>query len=1295
MKGMILCVCFLMSAAALHAGQTGIVIEKVHSPSAPEKIGIRPGDTFTSWELLPAPSLHQGAEGNFETAFHWDAFLIEQVPRGTVKLYGKRDEKALAFEVPPGDWEGVAVRPVMPPEVLTRYTRGKALVREDNQDQGVQAWNTGLEEESLQGKADLACWFHLKIAKARAKQKAWGPAFKAFEKAKQYADGPLAQIAVRTAVALARKQQNELVLAGETYGELADLWKSLRGEGLGFAQSQVRVGDLARKQGKPAVAQQILEHARSIQEKQAPGSLSLADSLNNLGSVAGTRGDFESASDYFRRALAIVEEQAPGSLSLASSLNGLGSAAWSRGDLESASDYYKRALAIREKQAPGSLELAGSLGNLGIVAARRGDFESASDYFRRALAIREKQAPGSLELAGNLNNLGLLAGNRGDLESSSDYHKRALAIWEKQAPGSLFLAHSLNNLGSVAHYRGDLESASDYYKRTLAIQEKQAPGSLHMATILSNLGSVARDRGELESASDYYERALAIVEKQAPGSLSLATNLKNLGVVARNRGDLESASDYNKRALAIEENQAPGSLSLGISLTNLGNVAADRGDLESASDYHKRGLAITEKQAPGSLSLAVGFHNLGTVAHYRGDLESASDYYKRALAIMEKQAPGSLSLANSLNGLGVLARRRGDLESASDYYKRALAGMEKQAPGSLSLAAGLHNLGNVAVDRGDLESASDYYKRALAIQEKQAPGSEAEAESHYQLARTLPKSNRVNQALTHFEQAITNLESQLGRLGGSDQDKTRFQGQKASYYRSYIDFLISQKEPEQAFAILERARARVLHQMISERDLVLSGPEIPSELEKKRKRAAFRYEKTQQALAEAYSDEARAEALRAELRNRRRDHDAVIEDIRKASPGLANLHAPKPLDLAGIQKELDVGTVLLSYSVHEEQIVLFVVVKSQALEVHNIDKGEAWLREKVGDLTSFIKNKDLKSAADFFDESSRELYQLLIEPAAKAVAKADRLLIIPDGPLSVLPFGALISGEKNGRNRYLIQDKPILTAVSATIFFEQKALPTNGTDRLTAFGDPVYPREESEGGFSKWLGEMKAKVDFRSRGIIETRGRSLAPLPGTREEVNTIARLYGNKAETLLGEEATEERAKQLSDDPGIVHFACHGLIDKRSPLDSSLALTTNTNFQEGEDNGFLQAWEIFESVRLNTDLLVLSACDTGLGKEEGTEGLVGLTRAFQFAGARTIAASYWKIADDTTALFMKRFYTHLKSGMRKDEAMRKAQIEFIEGTVSLKKSGWFSKKGPDISRPYYWAAFQLHGPGD
>lgn len=151
--------------------------------------------------------------------------------------------------------------------------------------------------------------------------------------------------------------------------------------------------------------------------------------------------------------------------------------------------------------------------------------------------------------------------------------------------------------------------------------------------------------------------------------------------------------------------------------------------------------------------------------------------------------------------------------------------------------------------------------------------------------------------------------------------------------------------------------------------------------------------------------------------------------------------------------------------------------------------------------------------------------------------------------------------------------------------------------------------------------------------------------------------------------------------------------------MGGAFTLTTNTNFREGQENGFLQAWEIFESVRLNADLVVLSACETALGQEMGTEGLVGLRRAFQFAGARSVIASYWSINDQTTALFMERFYTHHKAGASLDESLRRAQREFINKTVSLKDkgflSGLFSEKEPDISHPFYWAAFQLYGPGD
>jgi CHAT domain-containing protein len=201
----------------------------------------------------------------------------------------------------------------------------------------------------------------------------------------------------------------------------------------------------------------------------------------------------------------------------------------------------------------------------------------------------------------------------------------------------------------------------------------------------------------------------------------------------------------------------------------------------------------------------------------------------------------------------------------------------------------------------------------------------------------------------------------------------------------------------------------------------------------------------------------------------------------------------------------------------------------------------------------------------------------------------------------------------------------------------------------------------------------------------------LSPLPFARREVENIGQLFPGQVAAFLGPEATEERAKNLARGTRIIHFATHGLADERLPMSSGLVLTTPTHMDEHTEDGFLQAWEIFERVRLDADLVVLSACKSALGKEIGGEGLMSLTRAFQYAGARSVMASLWKISDRTTAELMVRFYKHLKEGLPKDEALRAAQMELIHGPIQVK-----NEKGEtetiDASAPYYWAAFQIYG---
>jgi CHAT domain-containing protein len=358
--------------------------------------------------------------------------------------------------------------------------------------------------------------------------------------------------------------------------------------------------------------------------------------------------------------------------------------------------------------------------------------------------------------------------------------------------------------------------------------------------------------------------------------------------------------------------------------------------------------------------------------------------------------------------------------------------------------------------------------------------------------------------------------------------------------------------------------------------------------------------------------------------------------------------------------------VLLEYAVGTGKTWLFVVraadVPGPGLSVFRIATGEKALREEVERFRNLLKRPGSDRAA--LRKRARNLYNLLVRPAAGPIARAQRILVSPDGPLHTLPFAALMRGD-----RYLVEWKPIHSVLSATVYAELRqshpARRNPWEERLDAFGAPRYPRPAPSEPADPEVREAQ-------------RGWTLLPLPSSRKEVEAIASLYP-QSHAYLGPDATEERAKSLGTDSGLIHFACHGLLDERFPLNSALALTLPEHPIPGQDNGLLQAWEIFESVRLDADLVTLSACDTALGKEMGGEGLVGLTRAFQYAGARSVLASLWGVADYSTARLMARFYRYLRDGRSKDEALRAAQIDQIR------------QKGGS-SHPFFWAAFELNG---
>lgn len=927
---------------------------------------------------------------------------------------------------------------------------------------------------------------------------------------------------------------------------------------------------------------------------------------------------------------------------------------------------YGEALAALEQQAE-SLAAAQLLRRWGDTFERRGAFDAAVERFQKALDLDRRSAPKSLAEARTLNNLGITAARRSDYPTAEELLLKALAIREELAPGTAEVTGSLNNLGILARLSGALARAEEYLTRGEEIQRRLAPDTSDHALLLQNLGNLAADRGDLEAAESFHRQALAIFEKTAPAGDGVADCLDNLASIALHRGDLATADDLYRRSLTLREQSAPDALRASTTLVNLGNVAARRGDLDAAETYYRSALGIQEKLSPEGWEVAASLSNLGLLATDRGDFATARTWLQRSLAIMEKMAPESLDAAATLEQLSRLEIDSGtDLAKAEDLLRRALTIYEKQSPEHLDVSDILRGLGEISARRGDLTEALVLHRRALHLQRKLAPDTTGEAEALYFLGRAERRAGLNEEGTRDLCQAIDVLDRQRTRIGGTQEARSSFEATLGDYYQACLEGLLELGRPAEAFNALERGRARSFLALLGERDVRLSG--LPPGLAAERRQLNAEYDRAQSQLARLSParDGAGIEQLTAELRDLRTRQEEIISRMRRESPRSAAVEYPEPLEAADASAILDPGTVLLEYAVGAERSWLFVVQSTRAagpgLSVLPIPAGEKTLREEVESFRRLLKRSGSERAA--VQDQARRLYNLLVRPAQARITGAQRLLISADGPLHTLPFAALMRGD-----RYLVEWKPIHSVLSATVYAElarsRPARHKSGELRLAAFGSPAYPRSALDDSADPELDEAVR------------RGLALQPLPSSRREVEAIAALYPN-ARVYLGQEAREETAKSLSPESRLVHFACHGLLDQRFPLNSALALTIPENPGHGQENGLLQAWEVFESIRLDADLVTLSACDSGLGKEMGGEGLIGLTRAFQYAGARSVLASLWSVGDDSTADLMKRFYGYLRAGRSKDEALRAAQVDLI--------------RSRSFSHPFYWAAFQLTG---
>jgi CHAT domain-containing protein/Tfp pilus assembly protein PilF len=929
---------------------------------------------------------------------------------------------------------------------------------------------------------------------------------------------------------------------------------------------------------------------------------------------------------------------------------------WQR-RIDDAEAVYRSSHELKEATWGESLQVARSKKDLGELAWFRAHlFESAN-----------------ASSAASASTLTSTSGQRHHYAAAEEQIEEALAIEEKWAPGGIAVASSLHDLGGLSMGQDDFKKAVMYLDRSLSISRVLQPVSPAIAETLFRLGYLAHDGeyGGMEKTEPLFQQALsALGQTPSPGML-MANILEGLGVDAHERGDLVGAEDYYRRSLLMRSKLVPESPQVIRALINFGYVALERIDLDTAEECFNRSLNLGLRLAPRGWPVAESLGFLGDVARERGDSASAERYYRESLALLEDEP----EKFRNWREMGNLARKLGDLEAAENYFQRS----------PLRIWV-LRLLGEIARQRGHLEKAESYLREYLS--KAQLPTSGA----YQSLANVLRQTGRLQEAARYADLSIETLEAEIGRLAGSQEAEGKVRGRN-DIYRDALRLQLELDHPQEAFHLLERFRAQAFLTLLAQRDLTFAV-DLSPELDQERRRLAGSYDRNQLRLAEL-DPEKDGEAIgplqreQAQLRRRREE---IAAEMRRTSPRLANLQDPQALTFEQVREALDPGTVMLSYSVGQEQTHLFIVTPGRELQVETLEVGRQTLEKDIDRFRQLIDQTRAGSGlgAEGLGWFSRRLYNLLIEQAEKSIAAGKRIVLVPDGPLHLLPFAALI--RKDGQ--HLVEWKPLSTVLSGTVFAELKKQRHDAlagaepfSPQWVAFGDPWFPPRLTQSRPEE-IGELRLR-SFSTRAQLRWKR-----LPQSRREVEEIAALFpADQHRTYVDRDASEERAKAVGKNARILHFATHGYVDNGSPFDSGLVLSIPEELAEGRDNGLLQVWEIFESVRLDADLVVLSACETGIGEIRGGEGIIGLTRAFQYAGARSVLASLWRVEDEATAELMQRFYRHLRAGKAKDEALRAAQLELIRRPLRVPngRGGWTER---NAAAPYFWAALQLVGDG-
>jgi CHAT domain-containing protein/Flp pilus assembly protein TadD len=940
--------------------------------------------------------------------------------------------------------------------------------------------------------------------------------------------------------------------------------------------------------------------------------------LTSMGTVYNQQGDYKRSLETLMQALTLARSlNAP--VIEARVLSNLGAAYSGNGDFDNALRYYQEALGIvrnTEDRASEGFILRG----IADTYATQGTYTQTNESLLMALTVARDSNDSSGEGA-TLNRLGDMYTNLGEYEEATTYYEQALAIARKIQDRAMEIV-SLVSLGGIYTNQDQHQRALDVTQQALKIA-RDSKNRASEGRVLGNLGTVYYSQGLFAAALDTYGEALDILRSVGDRQAESATLVGN-GAALERLGQYADALRSYDQALDLVRSAGARRIE-SKTLRNICSLYTQVRLYKKAEVACQQALPLAQ-QVGDQIEEALITAQIGSIYYNQGQLPESLVQYQRVLDLLiNVDAPAQKSRV--LTNIGSIYEDQSKYADALAVDTEALHIVEtrgdRQAEGRIRAA-----IGHIYLSQKDYKNALTFYESARTIM-REIGDVFGEERVLYNMGLISEDQRDFKEALAFYEESLA-LAEQVRASASLEELKTGLESGSITTYEHAIRILVQLNRRSEAFELSERARARTFLDQLGNTRLATEGS-AGEKLQQQEHllRAELATLRTnlirERAKHSQQPDAEVVQTLSEQLRQRQTEYEDLLTRLKLSNPEYASLVSVSSLTLTDTQKLIDERTTLLSYFTTPDEILIFVITRNgfRAVEV---TASTAKLEELISQQSAGLSQPT--------QDSSRALYDLLISPIEKYLS-TDVVGIIPHGPLHYVPFAALYDGKEYLLNKYVIFHLP-----SASSYYYIKMKGNKAEQTLLAVG----------------------------QGQIE----GLPTLHYVTDEAEHIADLYGSKA--LTGTSATEGLLVSRSKDYNIIHIAAHGQLSPDSPIFSSLALAPDT-----DHDGFLEVHEIYGMDLRNCGLVVLSACQTNLGPASRGDEIVALNRAFLYAGAPTVIASLWTVDDEATSNLMLSFYSHLRSGKSKAEALREAQKETRARFAS----------------PYYWAGFVLNGdPG-